>query len=65
VCAELADAATRERELRALVAARAQNRRLPALLLTLSASDAASAQTAAPKGVTVRAAWEWLLLNKG
>ena len=63
VCADLSDAATREREFRTLASARSQHRRLPALLLSLSANDAATAQAEAPKGVTVQAAWEWLLLN--
>ncbi len=61
VCADLGEAATREREFRALQSARAAYRRHPAKLLTLTTSDALAAQAAAPKGVTVQAAWEWLL----
>jgi predicted AAA+ superfamily ATPase len=61
VCADLGEAATREREFRALASAQSVYRRHPMLLLTLSASDALAAQAAAPKGVTVKAAWEWLL----
>ncbi|MCI0356737.1 MAG: ATP-binding protein, partial [Acidobacteria bacterium] len=64
VCADLADPATRAREFRALQSARLLHRRVPALLLTLNASDAAAWQAEAPKGVTVQAAWEWLLLNE-
>jgi hypothetical protein len=44
--------------------ARRLHRRLPALLLTLTANDAAVAQAEAPKWVKVQAAWEWLLLNE-
>jgi hypothetical protein len=65
VCADLSDPATRAREFRALQSARALHRRLPALLLTLTVSDAAAAQADAPKGVRAQAAWEWLLLNEG
>jgi predicted AAA+ superfamily ATPase len=64
VCADTADPATRAREFRAIEAARAAHRRLPALLLTLNASDAAAAQAEAPKGVEARPAWEWLLVNE-
>jgi hypothetical protein len=63
VCAELSAPATREREFRALQAARKLHRR-PALLLTLQADDAAAAQTEAPKGVVVQAAWQWLLQSE-
>jgi hypothetical protein len=64
VCAELADPATRDREFRALQAARTIHRRCPALLLTLSAGDTAAAQADAPTGVAVRPAWQWLLMNE-
>jgi hypothetical protein len=65
VCADLADSATREREFRAIKAARSLHRRVPALLVTLNAADAAVAQAEAPRGVAVRPAWEWLLMNEG
>ena len=64
VCADTADPATRAREFRAIEAARAIQRRRPALLLTLNSSDAAAAQAEAPKGVAARPAWEWLLANE-
>ncbi len=64
VCADLADPATREREFRAIKAARAKHRRIPALLLALNAGDASLAQAEAPKGVEARPAWEWLLMGE-
>jgi hypothetical protein len=63
ICADLSDPATRAREFRALQSARRLHRRLPALLLTLTANDAAVAQAEAPKWVKVQAAWEWLLIS--
>ncbi len=65
VCADLADPATRDREFRAIKAARATHRRIPTLLLTLNAGDAALAQAEAPTGLEVRLAWEWLLMSEG
>lgn len=64
VCADLADPATRKREFRAIKAARSIHRRVPALLLTTNASDAALAQAEAPKGLQARPAWEWLLADE-
>lgn len=61
VAAELPDKATREREFQALTDALPANRRAKALLLTLTGSDVLAAQVDAPSGVTVRAAWEWML----
>jgi hypothetical protein len=61
VCADLSQAETREREFRALVSARKERRNPSAWLLTLTTNDAVAAQAAAPKGVRVQAAWEWLL----
>ncbi len=61
VCADLSQSDTRAREFRALESARALHRRVPGLLLTLNTSDAHAAQAEAPRGVTVRPAWEWLL----
>jgi hypothetical protein len=63
VCADLSDPATRAREFRALQSARRLHRRLPALLLTLTANDATVAQAEAPRWVKVQAAWEWLLTS--
>ncbi|MFN0084312.1 MAG: ATP-binding protein [Blastocatellia bacterium] len=64
VCAGLADAETRAREFRALQSARLSHRNHPALLLTLTASDAVTAQAEAPEGITAQAAWEWLLMSE-
>lgn len=61
VCADLSDAATRQREFRALVEAMAENRRLDAMVLTATSTGLSHAQSEAPKGVTVRTAWEWML----
>ena len=61
VCADVSDAETRTREFRALASAVAENRNLPALLLTLNTTGMSLAHLEAPKGVTVRAAWEWML----
>ena len=61
VCADLSDAKTRAREFRALTEAMAEHKRLPALLLTKDSTGVSAAQSEAPKGVTVRPAWEWLL----
>jgi hypothetical protein len=61
VCADMSDAATRQREFRALVEAMAENRRLDSLVLTATSTGLSHAQSEAPKGVTVRTAWEWML----
>jgi hypothetical protein len=61
VCADLSEPATRQREFRALTEARSALRRPPALLLTLTATDALASQAAAPAGVKVQPAWEWML----
>ena len=61
VCADVSDAATRRREFRALDAALAEHRKLPALLLTLNSTGMHLAHQEAPEGVTVRSAWEWML----
>jgi hypothetical protein len=61
VCADVSDAATRSREFRALDSAMKEHRRLPALLLTASSTGLSQAQSEAPRGVTVRPAWEWML----
>lgn len=60
-CADVSDAATRAREFRALAAAMAEHKNLPGLLLTGSSTGISHAQAEAPKGVTVRPAWEWML----
>ena len=61
VCADLSERATREREFRALAECQSSMRRVPALLLALTTTDAHAAQAEAPTGVKVQAAWEWLL----
>lgn len=61
VCADLSDPATRVREFHAFECARAQHRGVPGLLLTNRSTDASLAQSEAPKGVTVRPTWEWML----
>jgi hypothetical protein len=61
VCADVTDPTTRDREFRALVAARAEHKKLPALLLTANSTGLSQAQSEAPPGVTVRPAWEWML----
>ncbi len=58
VCADLSTGGASEREFRALESARAMHRRVPGLLLTLNTSDA---QISAPRGISVRPAWEWML----
>ena len=61
VAADLSDKTVRAREFRALTDAMSTHRRAETLLLTLTGSDVLSAQPEAPTGVTVRAAWEWML----
>jgi hypothetical protein len=61
LAADLSDKATREREFRALADALPVYHLAQGLLLTLTTSDALSAQSEAPAGVTVRPAWEWIL----
>ena len=61
VCADVSDATTRSREFRALLSALAVRRNVPALLLTLNSTGIHLARQEAPEGVTVRAAWEWML----
>jgi len=61
VAADLSDKATREREFRALADALPAHRRAKRLLLTPTGTDSMHAQADAPKGVTVRPAWEWML----
>jgi predicted AAA+ superfamily ATPase len=61
VCADVSEAGTRAREFRALAAAMAEHKNLPGLLLTASSTGISHAQAEAPKGVTVRPAWEWML----
>jgi predicted AAA+ superfamily ATPase len=61
VCADVTDAETRAREFRALAAAREEHKKLPALLLTANSTGLSHAQSEAPRGVTVRPAWEWML----
>jgi predicted AAA+ superfamily ATPase len=62
VCADVSDAETRAREFRALESALDENRKLHALLLTLNTTGMHLAHLEAPKGVTVRSAWEWMLM---
>ena len=57
VAAELDDPATREREVRALLAARAEYPRASLHLVTLAPESAAGV----PQTVRVHAAWQWLL----
>jgi len=57
VAAELDDPATREREVRALLAARAEYPRASLHLVTLAPESAAGV----PETVRVHAAWQWLL----
>lgn len=61
VCADVSDADTRAREFRALRAAMTEHRNLSGLLLTKDSTGVSLAQSEAPKGVTVRPAWEWML----
>lgn len=61
VAADLSERSTREREFRALADAMTAHRRSECSLLTLSSGDVHAARAEAPAGVTVQAAWEWLL----
>ena len=61
VCADMSDATTRQREFRALTEAMSEHKRLSALVLTATSTGIILAQAEAPKGITVRPAWEWLL----
>lgn len=61
VCTDVSDSATRAREFRALQSALTGQRKVPALLLTLNTTGMHLAHQEAPKGVSVRAAWEWML----
>ena len=61
VCADMSDATTRQREFRALTEAMSEHKRLSALVLTATSTGISLAQAEAPKGITVRPAWEWLL----
>jgi len=61
VCADVSAADTRAREFRSLVAAMVEHKRLSALLLTKDSTGISVAQSEAPKGVTIRPAWEGLL----
>jgi hypothetical protein len=61
VCTDIGDAAVRDREYRALESARAEHRRIPALLLTVSSTDAMMVRADAPKGIEIKSAWEWML----
>lgn len=61
VCADMSDAGTRQREFRALTEAMSEHKRLSALVLTATSTGLSHAQADAPKGVTVRPAWEWML----
>lgn len=61
VCADVSDPATRAREFRALAAGMTEHKKLPGLVLTASSTGLSQAQAEAPKGVTVRTAWEWML----
>lgn len=65
VCADVSEAATRAREFRALGAAMAERKGLAGLLLTATSTGISHAQAEAPKGVTVRPAWEWMLEGTG
>lgn len=61
VCADMSDPGTRRREFKALTEAMSEHKRLGALLLTATSTGLSHAQAEAPKGVTVRPAWEWML----
>ena len=61
LCADMSDASTRQREFRALTEAMSEHKRLNALVLTATSTGISHAQAEAPKGVTVRPAWEWML----
>jgi predicted AAA+ superfamily ATPase len=61
VCADLTDEATRHREFRALTEAMSEQPRPGALVLTATSTGISQAQAEAPKGVSVRPAWEWML----
>ncbi len=61
VSADLSDKSVRDREFRALADALPSHRGAKALLLTLTGTDVQLARADAPAGVTVRAAWEWML----
>ena len=65
VCADLTDEATRQREFRALSEAMSEHPRAAALLLAGSSMGLSQAQAAAPKGVSIQSAWEWMLGGAG
>ena len=65
VCADLTDEATRLREFRALVEAMTEHPRAAAIILTATSTGLSHAQSDAPKGITIRPAWEWLLAESG
>lgn len=65
VCADLTDEATRLREFRALTEAMAEHPRAAALVLTATSTGLSHAQADAPKGITIRPAWEWMLAESG
>jgi predicted AAA+ superfamily ATPase len=61
VCADMSDPGTRRREFKALAEAMSEHNRLGALVLTSTSTGLSHAQAEAPKGVTVRPVWEWML----
>jgi len=65
VCADLTDEVTRLREFRALDEAMTEHPRATALVLTATSTGISHAQSDAPKGVTIRPAWEWMLAESG
>lgn len=64
VCADMNDPSTRAREFRVLSEAMAEHKKLPGLILTATSTGLSHAQAEAPKGVTIRPAWEWMLEDR-
>lgn len=61
VCADMSDAATRAREFRALTGTMSEHKKIAGLILTATSTGLSHAQAEAPKGITIRPAWEWML----
>ncbi len=64
VCTDMNDPATRAREFRALSEAMDEHKKLPSLILTATSTGISHALADAPKGVTIRPAWEWMLEDR-
>lgn len=64
VCADMSDPETRAREFRALAEAMSENKGLEGLILTATSTGISQALAEAPKKVSIRPAWEWMLEGK-